>query len=328
MSGVTIVEVSRDEDGQRLDKWFKKHYPNLPFGRLQKLMRSGQVRLDGGRIKTDTRVQAGQEVRVPPFEEGPARPSKSSKSIVRDQDIKTIEQAIIYEDRDTLVLNKPAGLAVQGGSNTNRHVDGILSVMGEQRGEEFKLTHRLDKDTSGVLVIAKSSKAAQFYTELFRTNQVQKTYWALVVGVPALNEGQIDAPLIKAGGSHGEKMVVDFAKGKKATTYYRVVDRAGSRAAWLAMAPKTGRTHQLRIHCESMDTPILGDGKYGGAFAYIEGAEIAKQMHLHARKLEAPKFGGGTLLVEATLSPIMKESFSYFGFDATDPDAVFGEEIL
>ena len=254
MSGVTLVEVSLDEDGRRLDKWFKQRYPGLPFGRLQKLMRSGQVRLDGGRVKTDTRVKAGQEVRVPPFENVSSTPARPKKDIVDEKDLQTLEQAIIYEDRDTLVLNKPAGLAVQGGSNTNRHVDGILRVLGERRREEFKLTHRLDKDTSGVLIIAKSSKAAQFYTEMFRTNQVQKTYWALVVGVPEIDEGQINAPLIKASGSKGEKMVVDFSKGKKATTYYRVVDRAGDRASWLALAPKTGRTHQLRIHCESMQT--------------------------------------------------------------------------
>ena len=328
MSGVTLVEVSVEEEGQRLDKWFKNHYPGLPFGRLQKLMRSGQVRLDGGRVKTDTRVRAGQEVRVPPFESASAERPKPRKDVVSENDIKTLEQAILFEDRDTLVLNKPAGLAVQGGSNTNRHVDGILRALGERRREEFKLTHRLDKDTSGVLIIAKSAKAAQFYTEMFRTNQVQKTYWALVVGVPDIDEGQIDAPIVKATGSKGEKMVVDFGKGKKETTFYRVVDRAGHRAAWLAMAPKTGRTHQLRVHCNSMDTPILGDGKYGGAFAYIEGAEVAKKLHLHARKLEVPKPGGGRLSVEAPISSMMRDSFSYFGFDASDPDGVFEEGLF
>ena len=322
MSAVQQIQVVADEEGQRVDRWFKKHFPGLPFGRLQKLLRSGQVRVDGGRVKTDTRLSEDQIVRVPPLGDIAAAMTNTRPKRSHLLDTSIITQSIIYQDKDLLVLNKPVGLAVQGGSGTIKHVDGLLQSMGEERGEVYRLTHRLDRDTSGVLLIAKSALAAKHYTEMFRTNQVQKIYWAVVAGVPSIQEGQIDAPLIKGGGGQNEKMAVDFKKGKKATTYYRVIDQAGKMAAWLMMAPQTGRTHQLRVHATSMDTPILGDGKYGGKTAYLEGAEIAKKLHLHARRIETKKPDGSALLIEAPLSSVMKDTFRYFGFDESDREAV------
>jgi 23S rRNA pseudouridine955/2504/2580 synthase len=321
MSGVQQRVVSADENELRLDKWFKKHFPSLPFGRLQKLLRGGQIRVDGGRVKAETRLLEGQGVRVPPIEIVERTSYMGSTTQVSEQDIKGLRQAILYEDKEVLVLNKPVGLAVQGGTATKKHVDGILQAMAVADGNEYRLTHRLDRDTSGVLVIAKTAKAAQHYTEMFRTNQVQKIYWAVVAGVPPIEEGYIDAPLIKAPGAKGEKMIVDFTKGKKASTYYRVIDEAFRRASWLLLAPKTGRTHQLRVHCTSMDTPILGDGKYGGKAAYVEGADVVKKLHLHARRLETVKQDGNPLIVEAPLSATMKDTFAYFGFDPTERSA-------
>ena len=282
MSGVQKVTVTDDDDGVRLDRWFKRHFPDLTFGRLQKLMRKGDVRLDGKRVKDSAkRLEAGQVVRVPPLGEAPQTDSEPGAAKVRPpvshKDAIMIQACVLYKDDDILVINKPAGLAVQGGSNTLRHVDGMLDALQFDKPERPRLVHRLDKDTSGVLLLARSAKSAADLTAAFREKEMRKAYWAMVVGVPELARGRISLPISKLPGRSGEKMQADPENGKSAVSLYHTIETAGRRAAWLELEPLTGRTHQLRAHCVlALDTPILGDGKYGGEEAFLEGAEISK----------------------------------------------------
>jgi len=322
---VTILEA----DGTlRLDRWFRRHYPSLPHGQLEKLLRTGRVRVDGKKARAGDRVSPGMAIRVPPLDEpsGPA-PGSRPMSRVRPQDEAALRDLVIHRDDHAIVLNKPPGLAVQGGSNTTHHVDGLLDGLRFGNDERPRLVHRLDKDTSGVLLIARTAAAATFFTRAFRDRTTRKTYWAIVAGLPNPRQGRIDLALAKGmvprenkGG--GERMRADD-EGKDAVTYYTVVDAAGDRASWLALLPLTGRTHQLRAHCAAIGTPILGDGKYGGAAAHIPGGAAAHRLHLHARALEIPHPGGFTLRVTAPLPPHMRSTWEYLGFtgDAPDPFA-------
>jgi len=321
MSGVQIIEVSSPEDGIRLDKWFKTHFPGLGFGKLQKLMRTGQVRVDGGRVKPGTRVESGQKVRVPPFSDTPSfTPPKPKNRDVSDADADEIQQSVLHRDDDIIVINKPAGLAVQGGTGTSRHVDGMLDALHFGAVERPKLVHRLDKDTSGVLVLARNSKSARHLTELFRTKEIRKLYWALVVGVPTPEEGQIDLRLIKAPGRGGERMMVDEINGKRAISRYKVLDNAGRSASFLGLEPLTGRTHQLRVHlAEALATPIMGDGKYGGRDAYLEGGGVERKLHLHARRILIPLINGKSLEISAPIPNHIQLSLDYLGFHI-EPD--------
>jgi len=304
----------------RLDRWFRRHYPSLAHGRLEKLLRTGQVRADGKRAKSGDRVSPGQAIRVPPLDMSSAAPASSAPPRVRPQDEAALRDYVIHRDDHAIVINKPPGLAVQGGSNTTRHVDGLLDGLRFGSDERPRLVHRLDKDTSGVLLIARTAAAAAFFTRAFRDKTTRKIYWAIVAGQPALRQGRIDVSLAR-GGPHGRERVHADEDGKDAVTYYSVVDSAGDRAAWLALLPLTGRTHQLRAHCAAIGTPILGDGKYGGAAAHIPGGAAAHRLHLHARALEIPHPAGFTLKVTAPLPPHMRRMWEFLGFagDAPDP---------
>ncbi|WP_426958221.1 RluA family pseudouridine synthase [Muricoccus radiodurans] len=306
--------VSDDEADLRLDRWFRRHHPNLTQGALQKMLRTGQVRVDGKRAETGTRLMPGQQIRVPPLPEGPP-PAPDARKAVSDRDAAMLERLVIYRDDSVIALDKPHGLPVQGGPNIARHLDGMLDALRFGADDRPRLVHRLDRDTSGVLLLARTPGAAAKLAAAFRGRDARKTYWALVVGRPHPLEGRIDMPLAKTGGPRGERITpAEDAEGTRAVTDFRVVDNARKHVSWLEMHPLTGRTHQLRVHAASaLKTPILGDGKYGGAAAHIEG--MSGLLHLHARAIEVPHPEGGTLSVSAALPPHMDESFAFLGFD-------------
>jgi 23S rRNA pseudouridine955/2504/2580 synthase len=330
MVTLQTIEVQEDEEGVRLDRWFKRHFPTLGHGHLEKFLRKGQVRLDGKRVKSSTRVVKGQKIRIPPItlDDRPRLKIKSATNVT-DQDVEMLLESVIFKDDHIIAINKPAGLAVQGGSGTSKHIDAMLNSLQFEMKERPKLIHRLDKDTSGVLLLARSAKAASYLTKAFKTRKVHKIYWAVVVGLPKIKYGKIDIALEKQGSKFGEKVVAD-KNGKRALTYYRTVDNASNKSTWLAMMPETGRTHQLRVHCAELGTPILGDGKYGGTKAFFEGAEgIDKQLHLHSKAIKFPHPDGGFFQVVADLSPHMKKSWKYLGFDeklVVDPFEDFYEQ--
>ncbi len=313
-----IVAVAGDEDALRLDRWFKRHYPALTHGHLEKLLRTGQIRLDGRRAKAADRIARGQQIRVPPLPAAP--PSPSPAMPVPAAAAAMLQAAVLHRDAEIIALNKPAGLAVQGGTRTVHHLDRLLDALRFEKTERPRLVHRLDKDTSGVLLLARSSAAAAFLARAFRDKATRKVYWALVVGRPKPAQGRIDLPLAKQPGERGERVRGDREAGKPAVTYYRVIDSAGERASWLALWPVTGRTHQLRAHCAAIGTPILGDPKYGAAAAHLGGSLKAQRLNLHARELTIPHPAGGMLRVTAPLPPHMRESWEFFGFAADAPD--------
>jgi 23S rRNA pseudouridine955/2504/2580 synthase len=322
-SRVETREVTGDEADIRLDRWFKRHFPGLGHGRLEKLLRTGQVRVDGGRVKAKERLRPGQLIRIPPLggEKSSGRPSRSPVSAA---DSKELRARVLYRDDDIIAIDKQSGLAVQGGSKTVRHLDAMLDALGDKGDERPRLVHRLDRDTSGVLVLARSVSAAAWLGRLFRGREVIKTYWAVVVGEPERDQGRIDLALSKRPGPRGERMVGD-ALGLDAVTDFKLIDRVGRQAAWLALRPSTGRTHQLRVHCAAMGTPIMGDGKYGGADAYLGGGGFSKKLHLHARSLSLPKRGGGMLHLTAPLPAHMAETWRLLGFDAKYDEDPFAE---
>ncbi|CCQ74573.1 RluA family pseudouridine synthase [Magnetospira sp. QH-2] len=326
MTGVQHIPVPEDDDGMRLDRWFRRLFPQVNQGRLQKLLRSGQIRVDGGRVKAAHRLTSGQQVRVPPLGDPVAAQPKPYQPIDPRQ-ADDLRQRILHQDDHLLVIDKPAGLAVQGGSGTTKHLDGMLDALKLGAKERPRLVHRLDKDTAGVLVLARSAKVARELTALFKSREARKLYWAVVVGIPSPDQGRIVAPLVKLPGKAGERVVVDEEQGKKAETEFRIVDRAGNKAAWLALEPLTGRTHQLRAHCLYLGKPILGDGKYGGPEAFLSGVPQAKKLHLLARAIRFPHPAGGMLEVTAPLPPHMAQTWEYLGFQANlkDPEAGFGE---
>jgi 23S rRNA pseudouridine955/2504/2580 synthase len=325
---VQNITVSPDDSDIRLDRWFKRHFPDVGHGLLEKWLRTGQVRVDGKRAKSNQRLEPGQDIRVPPIPVGaPVAPSaKPQRKPVDDKTAKELRDAILHMDDDVIVLNKAPGLAVQGGTGmADKHLDAMLDCLCFDRPDRPRLVHRLDKDTSGVLLLGRSANAAAKLAAAFKSRAAEKLYWALVVGVPKIRQGRIDAALLKQEGRGGEKMEVD-EDGKRAVTWYRVVDNTLKRAAWLELEPRTGRTHQLRAHCALLGTPILGDGKYGAKEAFIEGTGVSRKLHLHARAIRMPHPRGGVLEVVAPLPPHIKASFEFFGFDehtAGKPFAAF-----
>lgn len=322
--GVRTLAV-RDEDGDiRLDRWFKRHFPGLPHGRLEKLLRTGQVRLDGRRAQAGDRVQPGQMVRVPPLGDLSARRAPGAAAPPRPEDFRTLQATLLYRDDTLIAINKPPGLAVQGGTHTERHLDALLDALRFGAPERPRLVHRLDKDTSGVMVLARSARAAAELAATFRGKITEKIYWAAVVGLPRPREGMIDLPLAKAQGRLGERVVPDEDDGKPAVTRYEVVAHASDKFSWLALMPITGRTHQLRAHCVALGTPILGDGKYGGAASRPEGVPAPRKLHLHARTLVLPRPDGSILRATAPLPPHMKETWRFFGFEESEGEGVFG----
>ena len=319
MKEVRILHVAPGEDGSRLDRWFKRRWPHLNHIQIQKLARSGQIRVDGGRVKPDTRLAAGSEVRVPPLPDAP--PKGEGKQGLSPRDAAFARSLVLYEDDEVLALNKPSGLAVQGGTKTLHHIDRLLSAWGEGL-ERPRLVHRLDRDTSGVLLLGKTPAAAARLSGAFAKRRAQKTYWAIVAGAPRPPEGVIELHLAKRG--VGDREVVVPADPKDpdadpAETEYVTVSRAAQRATWMALRPHTGRTHQLRAHMKAIGHPILGDPKYGDE----KSAELSEglKLQLHARRLILPHPGGGTLVVEAPLSAEMKAGFHRFGFDEHEADA-------
>ncbi|MBI1208845.1 MAG: RluA family pseudouridine synthase [Azospirillum sp.] len=315
MTEVETRLVAEDETGLRLDRWFKRHFPDLTHGRLERLLRTGQVRVDGKRAKAGCRLEPGQAVRVPPLGEAPPSAVSTRPVDLEPRAVAELRARILFRDDDVLVLDKPAGLAVQGGTATPRHLDGLLDALRFEAPDRPRLVHRLDKDTSGVLVLARSVWAAGQLAEAFRGRDAHKTYWAVTVAVPQPHEGKIDVPLAKQASARGERVATDDEEGRRAVTYYRVVEAAGRKAAFVALWPATGRTHQLRVHMAAIGTPILGDGKYGGADAFLAGAEVASRLHLHARRLVIPHPRRGEIDVTAPLPPHMAETWAWFGFD-------------
>lgn len=332
MTGMSAVEtrtVTKDEADLRLDRWFKRHFPELTHGRLQKLLRTGQVRVDGKRADAATRLEAGQSVRVPPLGDAPPATAVTRKPApaLSEKDAAALQARVLYKDDDVIALDKPAGLAVQGGTGTSKHLDAMLDALRFGAAERPKLVHRLDKDTSGVLLLARTTFAASKLTETFRGRDARKIYWAATVGVPKPYQGKIDLALAKEGGPRGERVAGDEDEGKRAVTVYSVLENAGKQAAFVALWPLTGRTHQLRVHMAALGTPVLGDGKYGGQGAFLPGAEVPKKLHLHARRLVIPHpRGGRTIDVTAPLPEHMAATWRYLGFSANlreDPFADF-----
>ena len=317
--------VGEDDAGVRLDRWFKRHLPQIGFATVSRWARTGQIRVDGKRARPEDRIEAGQQIRVPPGGEAPTARKAPERKPLSEEDRFAAWDMVILDTPAALVLNKPPGLATQGGTKTTKHVDGLLDAFAEESEPRPRLVHRLDKDTSGVLLIAKTPGSAAFFSRRFSGRSAKKVYWALVVGVPEVRAGTIDAPLAKQPGSGGEKMHVDHEGGQAAKTRYRVVETAGQRAAWVELEPMTGRTHQLRVHCAAMGNPIVGDGKYGGQDAFLTGS-ISRKMHLHARRLviDAPKGKDGAKQVidaVAELPEHFAASMAQLGFDLSLSDS-------
>lgn len=326
MAGVEQIKVDDGEAGMRLDRWFKAHFPGLGFGHLQKLLRSGQVRVDGGRVKADTRVQPGQVVRVPPLNVDRNEGKPATARTIRDQgDADVLAQMLLYEDPKVYVFNKPAGLAVQGGAGVNRHVDGMLEAWRNKRGEKPRLVHRLDRDTSGVLVVARTRLAASRLAEAFRARETKKIYWALVKGTPAKREGRISTWLVKEPTPEGDRVRVakhGEPDADHAVSYYRLIEQAGMTLSWLRMEPLTGRTHQLRVHAAHIGCPIIGDPKYFEADQNWDfPGGMQNRLHLHARRIIIPHPDGGAVDVTAPLPQHMRQSWNLLGFDETLAEA-------
>jgi 23S rRNA pseudouridine955/2504/2580 synthase len=321
MTEVKRHTVSADEADMRLDRWFKVHFPQVTFAYLNKLTRTGQVRVGAGRCKTNTRLNAGDEIRVPPlaFDTRPADAPKGDVKPLTKEERKLFDSMVLHEDKDIYVLNKPTGFAVQGGSKTFRHLDGLLMGLGAELGERPLLVHRLDRDTSGVIVVAKRRAVASSLGKLFATRNVKKTYWSVVKGVPKPAQGKIDVALIKAKGPEGDRMRAsregEEEDEQRAVTQYAVLDKASHVGAWLSMKPVTGRQHQLRAHAAHIGTPILGDNKYGGDVDLPDGVE--NKLHLHARRIVFAHPRAGVIDVTAPLPEHMLKTFRLLGFEPT-----------
>jgi 23S rRNA pseudouridine955/2504/2580 synthase len=327
MSEVETRTTGPDDAEIRLDRWFRRHYPQLSHGRLQKLLRTGQVRVDGRRAEAGLRLRPGQAIRVPPLGEAPARPA-AERWPVPAAEAGRLRRTVLHLDDQVIVIDKPAGLAVQGGTGTSRHLDAMLDALAFGAKERPRLVHRLDRDTSGVLVLARTARAAAQLAEAFRRKETRKIYWAIVAGRPKPPAGRIDAALAKRLGRQGERVMAadaDDADARRAVTLYATLDAAGDRAAWLALWPVTGRTHQLRAHCALIGTPILGDAKYGAAAKAALGPAPARRLHLHARAIELPHPAGGTLRVAAPLPAELRKTWTLLGFDPGRPDDPFAD---
>ena len=320
----TIVE---DDDGIRVDRWFKRHEPETSFNIVSRWARTGVLRLDGAKTDPGDRLKTGQVLTMPPPEEVQSgAPGIAPRRLLSPGEVEYAQTLVIHRDKHALVINKPPGLATQGGTGTTTHVDGLLDALMFDSNVRPKLVHRLDKDTSGVLLLARTAHGAAFFSKAFAQRTARKVYWALTVGTPEPHSGEIDAPLAKQPGSGGEKMHVDPEGGQSARTIYRVIDHAAARAAWVEYQPQTGRTHQIRVHSAAIGHPIVGDGKYGLKDSYLTGG-ISRKLHLHARRLIIEHPDGGSLDITATLPEHISQSFEMLGFTEADGDKLPLEQV-
>jgi 23S rRNA pseudouridine955/2504/2580 synthase len=319
-AAVRQFTVGADDDGIRLDRWFKRHMPDVTFATVSRWARTGQLRVDGARATPGDRIEQGQVLRVPPLDPV-AKTGRGlrPRPVLTEDQMAFAESLVIHRDAQALVINKPPGLATQGGTKTHEHVDGLLDALMFERDDRPKLVHRLDKDTSGVLLLARTTRSAAQFAKAFASRTVRKIYWAIVLDVPSISEGFIDLPMAKQPGSGGEKMHVDEKEGMPARTRYRVIERAGNRACWVELQPFTGRTHQLRVHMAAIGHPIIGDGKYGGKDAFLSGS-ISRKMHLHARRLRIDHPDGSPLDVTADLPAHFAETLASLGFEESAGD--------
>lgn len=331
---VRTFTVAPDDHGIRLDRWFKRHLPDASFNIVSRWARTGQLRIDGKRATPGDRIEMGQKIRVPPAEAldkikaedtRPPRPKRERPSLTEDE-AAFAEAMVIHKDDAALVLNKPPGLATQGGTKTDEHVDRLLDALWYEVDGRPKLVHRLDKDTSGALLVGRTVRAAGHFAKAFSSRSARKVYWAIVIGHPNIEDGMIELPIAKQPGTGGEKMHVDEKEGSPARTRYRVIDRAGNNASWVELQPFTGRTHQLRVHMAAIGHPIVGDGKYGGRDSFLTGT-ISRKMHLHARRIRVDHPDGGQIDVRADLPQHFAETLAALGFTEADGDALILDEV-
>jgi 23S rRNA pseudouridine955/2504/2580 synthase len=321
---VQNVAVTADEAGMRVDRFFEARFPGLSFSHIQRVIRKGEVRVNGKRTEPKNRLEAGQIVRIPPLRLDPSKPpTPGNEAAANTREF--LKSITLYEDDDVLVLNKPMGLAVQGGSGTTRHLDGLLGVLRDAQGQRPRLVHRLDKDTAGCLLVAKTRFAASALAKTFRSRSARKIYWALVAGVPKPQQGRISTFLAKEEredesfmriAEHGDK------GASHAITYYTVVDTSGPLMAWISLKPVTGRTHQLRAHMDHIGHPIVGDPKYFGRENWEVPGGMQKKLHLLARRIVVPHPRGGAIDISAPLPPHMQQSWNLLGLDAKRYDPI------
>ncbi len=316
--------IDADDDGIRLDRWFKRHRPDIPHALIARWTRTGAVRLDGAKVGPEERIATGQTLTSPASGAAPARGFAPRRALTPAEE-ELADSMVIMQDGAAILLNKPPGLATQGGTGTTMHVDLLLDAFATKGGRP-KLVHRLDKDTSGVLLVARTAGAAARFSRSFAGRTARKIYWAIITGVPSINHGMIDLPLAKQPGTGGEKMHVDEETGQSARTRYRVIERAGNAAAWVELQPLTGRTHQLRAHMAAIGHPIVGDGKYGGKLAFLTGS-VSRKMHLHARYLKIDHPVGGVLEATAELPAHFSESLESLGFDIGVGNAMLADPV-
>jgi 23S rRNA pseudouridine955/2504/2580 synthase len=323
-TGVQNVAVTADESGMRVDRFLERRFPGLSFSHIQRVIRKGEVRVNSKRTQPKNRLEAGQTIRIPPLRLDAPKPRVPGS----EADEKTrafLKSITLYEDGDVLVLNKPMGLAVQGGSGTTRHIDGMLDVLRDAHGQRPRLVHRIDKDTAGCLLVAKTRFAAAALAKTFRSRSARKVYWALVAGVPKVQQGRISTFLAKEErddesfmriARHGDK------GASHAVTYYAVVDTSGPLLAWVSLKPVTGRTHQLRAHMAHIGHPIVGDPKYFTRENWELPGGMQDKLHLLARRIVVPHPRGGTIDVTAPLPPHMQQSWNLLGLDAKRYDPI------
>jgi 23S rRNA pseudouridine955/2504/2580 synthase len=323
-AGVHTVAVTPDEAGMRVDRFLEARFPGLSFSHIQRIIRKGELRVNGKRAQPKDRLAAGQAVRIPPLRLD--QPKARAPGIEADEKTRALLKSMtLYEDADVLVLNKPMGLAVQGGSGTTRHLDGMLEVLRDAKGQRPRLVHRLDKDTAGCLLVAKTRFAASALAQSFRSRSARKIYWALVAGVPKPRQGRISTFLAKEEreddsfmriARHGEE------GASHAVTYYAVVETAARQLAWLSLKPVTGRTHQLRAHMAHIRHPIVGDPKYFHKENWELPGGMQNRLHLLARRIAVPHPRGGVIDVTAPLPPHMQQSWNLIGLDAKRYDPI------
>jgi 23S rRNA pseudouridine955/2504/2580 synthase len=322
---VQTVTVSPDENGMRVDRFLEARFPGLSFSHIQRVIRKGELRVNGKRVDSKDRLETGQTVRIPPLKVEAPKPAPGSPGEADANTRDFLRSIILHEDDDVLVLNKPMGLAVQGGSGTTRHLDGMLDVLRDRAGQRPRLVHRLDKDTSGCLLVAKTRFAAAALAKSFRSREARKIYWALVAGVPKPRQGRVSTFLAKEELEHDSFMRIarHGAEGAShAVTYYAVVETAARQLAWLSLKPVTGRTHQLRAHTDHIGHPIVGDPKYFQKENWELPGGIQNRLHLLARRIAVPHPRGGVIDVTAPLPPHMQQSWNLLGFDATRYDPI------